>query len=49
MIKTIKKGNPDYSEERLRQTVGDIWYNKLKDKKRSEIYKRHGKKKSPNK
>jgi hypothetical protein len=48
MVRKIKKGNPKYSEERVRETVGNIWYNRLKDKKRVEIYKRHGKKKSPN-
>ena len=49
MKKEIKKGNPDYSEERVAQTIGDIWYNNLSDEKREEIYKRHGEKKSPNK
>jgi len=48
MSKEIKKNNKDYSKERIRETVGDIWYNKLSNSKRSEIYKRHGKSKSPN-
>jgi hypothetical protein len=48
MVKEVKKGNKDYSEERVNETVGEIWYNRLSDKKREEIYKRHGKKKSPN-
>lgn len=49
MKKEIKKGNPKYSEERVNQTIGDIWYNNLSDEKRREIYKRHGEKKDPNK
>jgi hypothetical protein len=49
MLKDVKDGNPEYSDERARKTVGDIWYNNLSDSKREEIYKRHGEKKSPNK
>jgi hypothetical protein len=49
MKKEIKENDKDYTDEVVNEIVGDIWYNKLKDKKRSEIYKRHGKKKSPNK
>lgn len=49
MKKIIKKENPDYSEERVNATVGDIWYNELSDKKRVEIYKRYGETKNPNK
>ncbi len=45
----IKKKNPDYSAKRVSEIVGDIWDNELSDAKRSEIYKRHGKTKSPNK
>jgi hypothetical protein len=48
MSKEVKEGNPDYDEEQVRATVGDIWYNELSDAKREEIYKRHGEKKSPN-
>ena len=49
MKKKIKKNNKKYSDERVNETVGEIWYNRLSDKKRKEIYKRHGKTKSPNK
>jgi len=49
MTKEIKKNSPDYSEDRVAKTIGDIWYNNLSDDKREEIYKRHGEKKSPNK
>lgn len=49
MVKEVSEGNEDYSEERVNETVGEIWYNKLSDEKRSEIYKRHGETKSPNK
>lgn len=49
MKKEVKDGNPDYSAEQVRETVGNIWYNELSDSKREEIYKRHGEGKSPNK
>lgn len=49
MRKDIKKNSPDYSDKRVNEVVGDIWYNNLSDAKREEIYKRHGKTKSPNK
>lgn len=29
MSEKVRKGNPDYSEEQVRKTVGDIFYNKL--------------------
>lgn len=44
MVSKIRKGNPSYSEERIRKTVGDIWYNELTDAKRKEIRERYGKK-----
>ena len=49
MVKEVKSENKDYSEERVNETVGEIWYNNLSDEKREEIYKRHGEKKNPNK
>lgn len=49
MKKEVKKGGSDYSEEALGAIIGDIWFNNLDDAKREEIYKRHGKKDSPNK
>jgi len=48
-VSKVKKKNPDYSTKRVSEIVGDIWDNQLSDAKRSEIYKRHGKTKSPNK
>lgn len=48
MKKEVKGKNPDYSAKRVNEIVGDIWDNELSDAKRREIYKRHGKKKSPN-
>lgn len=44
MEKEISKDNPDYSEERVAKTIGDIWYNNLTDEKRKEIRGREGKK-----
>ena len=43
MIKEIKENSPDYSEERVVETLGEIWYNNLSDKKRKEILKRYKK------
>lgn len=37
MQKEIKDGNPDYSQEQVDKTIGDIWYHKLDDKKRHEL------------
>lgn len=48
MKKDVKKKNPDYSDKRVSEIVGDIWDNELSDAKREKIYKEHGKKKSPN-
>jgi len=45
----VKKKNPDYSAKRINEIVGDIWDNELTDATREQIYKRYGKKKSPNK
>jgi len=39
----IKSGNPDYSEEQVDATIGDIWYNNLTSSKRKEIRERYGK------
>lgn len=44
MTKEIREGNPSYSEERVRRTMGDIWYNELTNAKRKEIRERYGKK-----
>jgi len=47
MYKKIKKGNPKYDDEKIRETVGNIWYNDLSDSKRKEILQREkGKKKT---
>lgn len=47
MEKEIKQANPSYSEEKVAQTIGDIWYNKLSDAKRKEIREREGKEYGP--
>lgn len=44
-----RKGKKKYSDEELGGIIGEIWYNRLKDKKRKTIYNRHGKSKDPNK
>lgn len=49
MKKEIKKGNSDYSEKRINETIGNIWFNNLSNSKRAEIYKRYRETKSPNK
>jgi len=43
MKKEIKKENPDYSDDQVDATIGDIWYNNLDDTKRSEIRGRENK------
>lgn len=40
MKKEISKGSPDYSEERVAKTIGEIWFHNLKEKKRKQISKR---------
>ncbi len=47
MYKEIKEGNPDYSDEQIKNTIGDIWYHNLTDSKRSEIHEREGKNYGP--
>jgi len=42
MEKEVKKSNPDYSQEQVDKTIGDIWYN-LSIEKRKEIRSREGK------
>ena len=44
MVKKVKKGNPEYSEQQAKATVGDIWYNQLSSAKRTELKKEYGKK-----
>ena len=44
MTEKIRKTSPHYSEERIRKTIGDIWYNELTNAKRKEIRERYGKK-----
>lgn len=43
MKKDVKKKNPDYSDEQIEKTIGDIWHNKLSKKKKEEIRGREGK------
>lgn len=40
MKKEIKKSSPDYSEEQVAKTIGEIWFHRLKEKKRKQISKR---------
>ena len=51
MKRSVKKGKSakKYSDERINETIGHIWYHMLDDKKRKEIYKRYGETKDPNK
>lgn len=42
MVKQVKKGNPNYDDEQVRATVGNIWAN-LSVEKRKEIRSREGK------
>jgi len=41
MKKEIKEGNPDYSEDQVNKTIGDIWYNELSESKRKELLKKY--------
>lgn len=43
MAKRIKKTNPDYDKDQVKNTIGDIWYHKLSQAKKSEIRGREGK------
>ena len=40
MEKEIKKHSPDYDDERVSSTIGDIWFHNLTEKKRNQIIKR---------
>lgn len=40
MKKEIKKNSPEYSEEQVAATIGDIWFHNLTEKKRKQISKR---------
>jgi hypothetical protein len=43
MYKKVKEGNPDYSDEQTRKTVGDIWYHQMsKSDKEKETRKSEG-------
>lgn len=37
----VREGNPDYSEETVRKTVGDIWYNKMSPSKKKKETKKY--------
>jgi hypothetical protein len=39
----IKKGNPDYTDEQIRSTVGAIWYKEMSKHQRSEKREAEGK------
>lgn len=47
MYKNVHKGNPDYSDQRVRDTIGSVWYHNLSKGKRKEIRGREGKKYAP--
>lgn len=42
MYAKIKKANPDYTDEQIRATIGDIWYHKIgaKAKEKYEALRR---------
>lgn len=40
MVRDIKENNPEYSEEQVDATVGDIWYNKVSPKVKTKILKK---------
>ena len=37
----VKKGNPDYSEKQVRETVGSIWYNNISQYRRDKLTKKY--------
>jgi hypothetical protein len=39
----VKKGNPDYDDEKIRATVGAIWYKEMSKRQRSERREDEGK------
>lgn len=41
MEREIGKNMPDYSDEQIAQTIGDIWYHRISDSKRAEIRQRY--------
>lgn len=43
MEKEIKKENPEYSQEQVDKTIGDIWYNEMSKKDKKEKREEHGK------
>lgn len=43
LSKQIKKANPEYSDEKIKATIGSIWYHLLDTKKKKEIRGREGK------
>jgi len=40
MYLRVKRNNPDYTDKQIRETVGDIWHNKLSKEKKREILRR---------
>jgi bacterioferritin len=43
MLKEVKKKNKEYSDDQAAATVGDIWFNKMKPHKKTEINKKYKK------
>lgn len=43
MLKEVKQKNKDYTEEQAAATVGDIWFNKMKPHKKTQVNKEYKK------
>ena len=41
MEKDVRKNNPDYSDEQVRKTIGDIWHNKLSQYRKDKLLKKY--------
>lgn len=41
MVKEVKTKNPDYSEDQVSKTVGNIWHNQISDYRVQKIKKQH--------
>ena len=45
MEKEMKKKEPSYSKKMIRETIGELWFDKLSDKEVNKLLKRYKKKK----
>jgi len=41
MEKEVQEGNPDYSDDQVKKTVGNIWYNELSQYRKNKLTKKH--------